>query len=718
MEQELSSLLPPPGSPPASRAARSGSARSLPTWSRGPCAVLRKNAVLSARNRRDAAREVLLPLVLLGVLIALGRAVPPRSYPAVVAPDSARVAPLAAAIAQAAAAAAAAAPAGPGACASSSVAAPAGLWLAPCAGADAPAVAAVAAALAVEAGPAANVTCFASESALLAAYVAPGGGACVFGAVVFDALAAPRVAYRLRLDAAQAAGSAPNVTAAVDASGAALPPSQAARAYARAVLPLQDAVDAAVAGVLGVQPALRVVLAYRAFPAPAFEVDTIGLVLAALVPTYLTFVFALQVRVLLTRLLEEKERKLRAAMRMMGLSDVVYLASWVVTATVKYGVLTLAVTAIVCGAGIFARSAPGVVIIFFSAFCLSCIAFCLAAAACFSSSRTGGAIGMAAYLLSSFPAYALTYSAVPVAGKLAFAALSPCAFSLGAAILQRAESANRTTDFSTWTDASDIGVSLAALTAALFVDSALYLLLAYYLDRVLRMDGIALHPLYFLGVSWPTEGAAGRAAVEAARALARGGRSDAEGDSRRGGGDGDDDDKVALLLAPSATLAAPARLPPASSAAAAATSLLSSAGACEPLHADVAALPGVVITDLCKVYTSSGRPRLALDGLSLTCHEGQVTGARQRRAAAPRALRSLLRPRALSPRRRLSPLCSLQFSWATMVPENRRSRASSQARCRRRVATRSSLARASCATSRACSATLAFARSTTSSLTS
>ena len=27
---------------------------------------------------------------------------------------------------------------------------------------------------------------------------------------------------------------------------------------------------------------------------------------------------------------------------------------------------------------------------------------------------------------------------------------------------------------------------------------------------------------------------------------------------------------------------------------------------------------------------------LALDGLSLTCHEGQVTGARQRRAAAPR----------------------------------------------------------------------------------
>lgn len=53
-----------------------------------------------------------------------------------------------------------------------------------------------------------------------------------------------------------------------------------------------------------------------------------------------------QVRVLLTRILEEKERKLKEGMKMMGLSAVAYWLSWLITAGVKVGCMVFMVSII------------------------------------------------------------------------------------------------------------------------------------------------------------------------------------------------------------------------------------------------------------------------------------------------------------------------------------------------------------------------------------
>jgi ATP-binding cassette subfamily A (ABC1) protein 3 len=159
-----------------------------------------------------------------------------------------------------------------------------------------------------------------------------------------------------------------------------------------------------------------------------------------IVPIYLTMIFMLQVRVLLTRILEEKERKIKIALKIMGLSDLVFWSSWLITALVKNTLLITVAVVIISVAGIWSHTSFGVVWIFFFLFELTTISFCFACTALFSKSRTGGAIGMLVYLALSAPSYALTDNSVSSGVKLFLAIFAPCAFSQGASLITTAES--------------------------------------------------------------------------------------------------------------------------------------------------------------------------------------------------------------------------------------------------------------------------------------
>ena len=190
---ELSQLSP---LPPLNPRARSRSPSSPACACLSTRAVLRKNAVLSGRNTRDLFREIGLPLLLLGVLIALNRVSPPQFISAVVAPPLCALASLDEAAASLDRRA---------------------VWVAPCGPRGDARVSLLAAALAA-AAPGVNVSCFPGEADMLAAYSATGGAGILAGVVFSPPLALP-LTYTLRLDAAHGPSTARVLERAVDFLG-------------------------------------------------------------------------------------------------------------------------------------------------------------------------------------------------------------------------------------------------------------------------------------------------------------------------------------------------------------------------------------------------------------------------------------------------------------------------------------------------------------------
>ena len=438
-------------------------------------AVLWKNVLLTRRNKRDFFREFGSPFLMLAVLSAISFAAYTRSRDAVPDYPAQTVLPLAFVMDPSQA-----------------------VWVAPCTGKSA---------LGIFAGSVManlydrglNVTCFECETAsacgaasMLTSYANTPYAA--LGAVVFDSI--DPVSYRLRLDSSKYAPGVgtSNATSGYLPDGTPSPPDTSQQAYASTLMPLQMAVDAAIAAVT-LQAAGRptpppYTVLTKQFPSPSFFVDVSGAALVAIVPIYMTLIFTLQVRVLLTRILEEKEKRIKILLRMNGLSPITDLAAWTITALVKNTVMVTIVVAVACNVGIFKYSAFTVVLVFFLLFMATCIAFCFLMATLFSKSRTGGAVGMLVYMLLSAPTYALTIPGVPYALKIALGLLSPCAFSLGTSIIVLAEQKHAGI---TWGNAfnpaaSNVNVSLGALGGMLVIDLLLYLGLGFYLDAVVPTE--------------------------------------------------------------------------------------------------------------------------------------------------------------------------------------------------------------------------------------
>ncbi|RYG51332.1 hypothetical protein EON67_03585, partial [archaeon] len=276
-------------------------------------AILRKNAILTFRNRKEAMREFGMPLLMLIVLVMLSNLPTSTEMPAAVQQPVRSMSPL------------------------SLAAAGKQLWVAPGASlppTDLPSRIVASLTQAVNAGST-NVTYFPCELAsqcdnsVMAAYAQQGKS--LLAAVIVDSVSPP--SYRIRMDTVTYAPGvgAYNTSAAYAADGSVLPPDQTPGVYTNYFMPVQAAVDAAIIQTVGGVAPQSVQLRTQGFPAAAYTVNTIGSTLQIIVPIYMTFIFTLQVRVLLTRILEEKEKKIKITLKMMGLSDEMFWASWSIT---------------------------------------------------------------------------------------------------------------------------------------------------------------------------------------------------------------------------------------------------------------------------------------------------------------------------------------------------------------------------------------------------
>ena len=198
-----------------------------------------------------------------------------------------------------------------------------------------------------------------------------------------------------------------------------------------------------------------------------------------------------QIRVLLTRILEEKENKVKEGMKMMGLTDTVYWLSWIVTSLIKTGFVTLCIVVVAKVGKLFASSDFLILLIFFILFTLIIIVFSILISTLFSKSRTGGAVGMLFFIILSTPSYGLYNAGVSKGLQLLSCLLAPIAFDFGALILNDAESGSVGVHWSNINDplaAPKVKLGLGAVMAMLVLDIFLYSLLAWYLNNVVKNE--------------------------------------------------------------------------------------------------------------------------------------------------------------------------------------------------------------------------------------
>lgn len=316
-----------------------------------------------------------------------------------------------------------------------------------------------------------------------------------------------------------------------------------------------------------------------AFPTPSFTATTFY----DLSKDVFAFLFVLcmlfPVSNFIREVVLEKETRVREGMMMMGMSTAALNTAWFLTYALVFAVIALMVTLVGVGT-MFDDSNAFLVFMLFFLFGIASTMFSYLISAFFSRSKTAAVVGMMVYFFSLFPLYALT--STDSKGTRLAAALSPTiAFAMGVNGIAELESDGIGATFDTAT--RDItNYTIENMLWMLVLDSVICFVLGWYAYEVMPSEfGVARMPWfpctrsYWQGVS-----------AEHARTVSASGAGD-------GGGKGVD---MTRFEAPTAVDVAKEE-----------------ANQC------------IKVSGLVKRFRTPGGIKTAVDRLSLTMYEGQIT---------------------------------------------------------------------------------------------
>ncbi|XP_071532999.1 cholesterol transporter ABCA5-like [Panulirus ornatus] len=316
------------------------------------------------------------------------------------------------------------------------------------------------------------------------------------------------------------------------------------------------------------------------FPKGSFESGGV-MVLRNIVPLYMVFAWAQFIVYMMMLVVEEKERKIKESMKMMGLRDSVYWLSWFAV----YGAYVLAL-ALVCIillplAQVFRHADLFLLFILLVLYGFSSIVFALMLTPFFNKSKVAGVVANLIQVFLSLLFYLQVYmeSKIDQGVFWALALLSPCAFSFAIDKVIVFDYSSGGLNYNMLWDGP--GLPVAGSLIMIAFDIFLYLFLAYYFDNVIPSEyGTKRKPWFLFQKSfWVTNNKTFQfVSME---------RSDNEGfeDTE----------------------------PPANSDV-------------EPVSSELCGKIAVCIRNLKKTYHPSGKePVKAVDGFSLDIYEGQIT---------------------------------------------------------------------------------------------
>lgn len=190
---------------------------------------------------------------------------------------------------------------------------------------------------------------------------------------------------------------------------------------------------------------------------------------------------------LVQELVYEKEKRLREAMKIMGLRTWVYWVSWFIKAALFLLISVILMTIIAVAGKVTQNSNGFAVFLFLFLYALSVIALAFFFSTLFNSSSVAASASGLLFFATYIPYFFLqnSYETTSVSAKFASCLLPTTCMGIGANILSQFESSGAGLQLSELNvSPSNDGFSMASVFGMLVVDLLLYLLLAWYIDAV------------------------------------------------------------------------------------------------------------------------------------------------------------------------------------------------------------------------------------------
>lgn len=244
----------------------------------------------------------------------------------------------------------------------------------------------------------------------------------------------------------------------------------------------------------------------KRFPYPPFISDPFLVAIQYQLPLLLMLSFTYTSLSIIRAIVQEKEKKLKEYVRMMGLSSWLLWTAWFLLFFLLLLVAISFMTLLFCikvkkGVAVLAHSDPALVLLFLACFAVSSISFSFMVSTFFSKANMAAAIGGFLYFFSYIPYFfvAPRYNWMTLSQKLFSCLLSNVAMAMGAQLIGKFEAKGTGIQ---WRDLlSPVNVdddfTFGQVLGMLLLDSVLYGLVTWYVEAVLPGQFGVPQPWYF-----------------------------------------------------------------------------------------------------------------------------------------------------------------------------------------------------------------------------
>uniref|UniRef100_S4RFW8 ABC transporter domain-containing protein n=1 Tax=Petromyzon marinus TaxID=7757 RepID=S4RFW8_PETMA len=227
------------------------------------------------------------------------------------------------------------------------------------------------------------------------------------------------------------------------------------------------------------------------FPYPCYTRDDFLFVIEHMMPLCMVISWVYSVAMMIQHIVAEKEHRLKEVMKMMGLSNAVWVA-WFITGFLQLSITVAVLTVILKYGQVLMHSDIFIIWLFLTIYALATVMFCFLVSVLYSKARMAAACGGIMYFLSYVPYMyvaireEVAHDKITAFEKCIASLMSTTAFGLGAKYFALYEVAGVGIQWHTFrqspVEGDDFNLSLALLM--LLLDSVVYGVLTWYIEAV------------------------------------------------------------------------------------------------------------------------------------------------------------------------------------------------------------------------------------------
>ncbi|XP_039428969.1 phospholipid-transporting ATPase ABCA1-like [Culex pipiens pallens] len=243
------------------------------------------------------------------------------------------------------------------------------------------------------------------------------------------------------------------------------------------------------------------------FPYPPFLEDSFPSSLTTFLPISVMLAFIYPCISIVKSVLFEKEKQIKEAMKIMGLSNWILWSSWFVK-SLFFIVISVSLVVLFLNVpwystpdvSVLTHSDAGVIWLFFFIYGIAIITFSFMLSTLFSKANSGGAVAAVIWFIAFAP-YAVMdqdYGSLSASDKLAASLLLNTAIGFGLRLIGVYEGTTQGMQWSTLFHDSDVdNINLGSIMLMLLADAVIYMLIALYVEQVFPGDFGLAQPWYF-----------------------------------------------------------------------------------------------------------------------------------------------------------------------------------------------------------------------------